>query len=53
MNSETSSYKYILRNLYEAKGDLENAKKINDSLKGNGDSGNIGTMYESLIHSTP
>lgn len=53
LNSETSSYKYILRNLYEAKGDLENAKKINDSLKGNGDSGNIGTMYESLIHSTP
>ena len=53
LNSETSSYKYILRNLYEAIGDLENAKKINDSLKGNGDSGNIGTMYESLIHSTP
>lgn len=51
INENNPGYKYVLRNIYEASGNISEAMKINDKLGGQGDSTKIGEMYKK-IHSS-
>lgn len=52
MNPDSKGYLYVLRNLYEAKGDINHAKEINSKLNGAGDSNKIGKLYDSYLQNS-
>jgi len=48
-NETNIGYRYVLRNIYEAKNEIEKAQSINEKLKGMGDSNNMANLYQQYL----
>ena len=50
MNPENIGYRFVLRNIYEAEGNIKKAQEINETLNNIGDSKKIGELYTQILN---